>query len=98
MTTFEILWSTVHRDSNLINYSRLRDGIAALDEAFEELKKYASISQYEKKVITGPHNKIIDVRYILYPSIAFVHEMKAANKRAKLSSEKKQLIPGRVVR
>jgi len=98
MTTFEILWSTVHRDSNLINYSRLRDGIAALDEAFEELKKYASISQYEKKVITGPHNKIIDVRYILYPSIAFVHEMKAANKSAKLSSEKKQLIPGRVVR
>ncbi len=94
MTTFEILWSTVHRDSNLINYSRLRDGIAALDDAFEELKRHAAISHYEKNVINGPHNKILDVRYILYPSINFVREMKAANKRAKLPTESKQLMAG----
>ena len=95
MTTFEILWSTVHRDSNLINYSRPRDGIAALDEAFEELKKHAAISNYEKNIINGPHNKILDVRYILYPSLPFIGEMKAANKRSKLSSEKNQLMAGR---
>jgi hypothetical protein len=91
-TSFEILWSTVHRDSNLLNYSRLRDGIAALDEAFEELKMHSAIFQYEKSVIKGPHNKTLDVRYTLHPSLAFVREMKAANKRAKLSAESTQLI------
>lgn len=91
-TTFEILWSTVHRDSNLINYGRMRDSIAALDDAFKELQTHSSIFQFEKNVIKGPYNKILDVRYVLQPSMAFVREMKAANKRAKLASEKNLLL------
>jgi len=91
-TSFDILWSTVHRDSNLLNYSRLRDSIAALDEAFEELRTHAAIFQYEKNTIKGPHNKTLDVRYTLRPTLAFVREIKAANKRAKLAAESTQLI------
>lgn len=37
--SFDMLYSTVKRDSNLINYKRERDGIATLDNAFEELQE-----------------------------------------------------------
>ena len=84
---FEILYSTVYRDSNLINYSRSRDGIAALDAAFDELKDRGAVTAIEKEVIRGQSNKILDVRYILSPSLAFVREVKAANKRVKLALE-----------
>lgn len=89
--TFEILYSTVDRDSNLINYSRIRDGIAALDAAFDELRDRGAIATIQKEVIRGPHNKIFDVRYILSPSLTFVHEVKAANKRVKLVLDNKNL-------
>lgn len=90
--TFEILYSTVDRDSNLINYSRIRDGITALDAALDELRDRGAIATIQKEVIRGPRNKIFDVRYILGPSLAFVHEVKAANKRAKLALENKELL------
>ena len=81
VTTFDLLWSTVYRDSNLLNYSRIRDGIAALDEALGELSQNDALSRFVKDIVRGKHNKIIDVRYTLYPSKSFVREMKAANKR-----------------
>lgn len=84
--TFEILWSTVHRDSNLINYKRTRDSIAALDEAIEELKAHSAVSGFTREPIKGPRNKTVDVRYVLHPSMGFIREMKAANKRIKLAN------------
>jgi hypothetical protein len=86
-TTFEMLWSTVLRDSNLLNYTRERDSIAALDEALAELQAHKAILRFDKKDIKGPRGKILDVRYTLHPSMAFIREMKAANKRAKISAD-----------
>jgi len=86
-TTFEIFWSTVRRDSNLLNYARDRDSIAALDQALGELQAHKAILRFDRQDIKGPRGKILDVRYILHPSMAFIREMKAANKRAKITTD-----------
>ena len=80
--TFEIRYSTVKRDSGLLkNYTRERAAIDAVEDAFNELKDKDIIYSFERKDITGPRNKILDVVFKLHPSIAFVTEVKAANKR-----------------
>lgn len=79
---FEMLYSTVKRDSSLINYGRERAGIAALEAAFTELQEQSVLMRFEKQEITLARGKIDDVKFILYPSQEFIREMKAANKRA----------------
>lgn len=85
-TTFEILWSTVRRDSNLLNYTRDRDGMAALDQATLELKAHGAIHRFDREEIKGLRGKVADIRYTFYPSTAFVREVKAANKRLLLAA------------
>lgn len=79
---FEMFYRTVKRDSALINYTRERDGIAALDKAFEELQTQGVLTRHEKQEITKARGKIEDVQYLLHPSADFIREMKAANRRA----------------
>lgn len=85
---FEMRYSTVKRDSGLLDvYGRERDAIAALQGAFEDLKKRNIISSYERKDTTGARRKLHDVTFKIWPSLDFVREAKAANRR-QLVSEK----------
>lgn len=79
---FEMLYSTIKRDSALINYSRERDGISTLEKAFAELQTRSVLARFDKQEITKTRGKIDDVRFTLYPSMEFIREIKAANKRA----------------
>jgi hypothetical protein len=79
---FEMRYSTVKRDSGLLNaYARERAAIDALATAFEDLRAQDVISSVERKDVTGPRKKILDVVFKIWPSLAFVKEAKAANKR-----------------
>lgn len=83
---FEMRYSTVKRDSGLLNeYSRERAAFEFLEEAFGELKSADILYSYTRKNITGPRNKILDAVFILTPSLEFVTEVKAANKRKMIS-------------
>jgi hypothetical protein len=88
---FEILYSTIKRDSALINYSRERDGIAVLENALAELKRNGVLMTVQKQDITGVRGKLLDVKFTLHPSNDFVREMKAANKRAADAEEQIKL-------
>ncbi len=81
MTTFEVRYSTIKRDSFMINYGRERAGIAALDQVMNELKEQKIIMDFQRQVISGARRKILDVVYTLTPSMEFIKEAKAANKR-----------------
>jgi len=86
---FEMRYSTIKRDSALLNsYSRERDAVTALDAAWDELKKSGVLMKTEKSEVLGLRGKLEDVVYNLTPSLDFVAEMKAANKRQSLASEK----------
>lgn len=79
---FEMRYSTIKRDSGLLDgYTRDRDGIEAVHSVFEDLRKCAVIQGYERKDTTGPRNKLIDVVFTVRPSVDFIRETKAANRR-----------------
>ncbi len=88
MTPFEIRYSTIKRDSFMINYGRERAGIAALDQVMSELKEKNIIMDFQRHVTSGARRKILDVVYSLTPSLEFIKEAKSANKRKTLAQEK----------
>ena len=90
LKTFEMRYSTVKRDSGLLNnYARERAAIDALEDAFQDLQKAEIISSFKREDLRGPRRKLLDVVFKIYPSYEFVKEVKAANKR--LSDSTRQL-------
>lgn len=93
---FEMRFSTIMRDSGLLNgYAILRLAVAAVDAAFEELQTCQPPllgSKPEKRVIEGNRGKILDVVYTLYPSREFVAEVKTASKRQALVADSHKLV------
>jgi len=80
--TFKMLYSTIQRDSGLLDgYKRTRDAADALEEALEELKREGVLMNVKRENITGARGKILDVTFTLAASVKFSSEQKAANKR-----------------
>jgi hypothetical protein len=93
---FEIRFSTIMRDSGLLNgYALVRLAVAAVDAAFEELRTCHPPllgAAPQKNVQNGPRGKIVDVVYTLQPSRDFMAEVKAASKRKNLATEGLRLV------
>jgi hypothetical protein len=93
LNPFEVRYSTIKRDSGLLDaYDRQRDAIEALEAAFDELKASRVVHSIERKDITGARGKLQDVVFTLYASMDFIGDTKAASKRlngAKNGSEKR---------
>lgn len=86
---FETRYSTVKRDSGLLNgYARERDAIEALEGALLDLKECDILSSCDRTDITGPRKKLLDVVFKIWPSFDFIRETKAANKRLLLAEGK----------
>jgi hypothetical protein len=80
--SFEMRFSTIQRDSALLSgYKVQRQAVAALDEAWEELKTSGALNVVKKVEQRGARKKIEDVVYTIFPSQKFASEQKAANKR-----------------
>lgn len=85
-------YSTIKRDSGLLNrYARERAAIGALEAAFKDLKGARILSSYDRENVTGPRKKLADVVFTIWPSLEFVREVKAANKRQ--TDAEKRLFP-----
>lgn len=78
---YNILLSTLVRDTQLINAKRVRDQVRYVDAVMGEFKEKRVLSSFDKEVRTANRNAIIDVKYTLYPDIAFTGEIKKANRR-----------------
>jgi len=89
MTAFEMRFSTIKRDSALLEgYQQQRQAVAALDSAFAELKASGVLMTVTKNEIRGPYAKLEDVVYTLTASRDFITQTKAANKRQTIIEEK----------
>jgi hypothetical protein len=100
MNSFETRYSTIKRDSGLLdNYTRERDAIEALQQAFTELKKHQVLLNVARKNVVGPRGKLLDVIFSLTPSPKFIYDMKASNKRINhtqaVISSKPSIVPKR---
>jgi len=79
---FNMQYSTIKRDSALLDgYGRVRDAIAALDDAWAELKMVGALLSVDKRESRGSRKKLEDVTYIIKASRDFGKEQKAANRR-----------------
>jgi hypothetical protein len=86
--TFEIRFSTIYRDSAMLNgYNACRMAIAAVDDSFAELKAQKVLMLFTKEEIRGGRNKLIDAVYTLTASVEFIASIKAANKKFKDANE-----------
>lgn len=84
---FEMHYTTIKRDSGLLeHYNRPRDAIDALTEAFTELKVTEKKTRnvlfaFTRRDITAKRRKLLDAIFTLTPSIDFIRDTKAGNKR-----------------
>ena len=79
---YDLLMSTIIRDSGLANSKRTNDNIKVIECALKELIAMEVIYEFDKDVRRGQRNKINDILYVLHPTREFVDEMKKANKRS----------------
>lgn len=92
-TPYDILLSTIERDSRLLEqYSRTSDRIRALEDTLKELIDSRILSSFEvvERRVTG--RKINDIKYRFYPHEDFVKEMKAANARINYARDSLKLV------
>lgn len=93
LNSFEMRYSTIKRDSALLNgYKQERQAIATLDAAWEELRALGALSHVTKAEERGSRNKLEDVAYTLFPTSQFSAEQKAANRRQRDSKFPELLI------
>lgn len=82
MNSFEMRYSTIKRDSGLLDgYKLQRQAVAALDQAWEQIKELGMLYRVEKVEQRGSRGKIEDVIYTAHPSREFSNEQKASNRR-----------------
>jgi hypothetical protein len=94
---FEMRYSTIKRDSALLNgYARERAAIAALDAAWDELKELGALSTVKKAEQRGSRSKLEEVVYTIHPSLQFASEQKASNRRQNDAQRTIEALPAAV--
>jgi hypothetical protein len=81
-TPYQILFSTISRDSGLLHHNRTSSNIQTLERALAELVEQEVLHFYKAEKRNAGRT-ITDVLYTLTPHSNFVTEMKAANARAR---------------
>ncbi len=77
-TPYTIRLSTIIRDSGVKKEERLRNNLTRVREALDEMKEKGVIHNYiEERIIES--RKIIDVKFIINPSMNFILDMKKSN-------------------
>ena len=75
---FNILLSTIIRDSGMAEYKELRRALFHIKSCLEEMLKVGSICKYELEYIYSKEkkNKIEDVKFLIYVSESFFDDLK----------------------
>ena len=80
---YKILYSTLRRDSGLLEANRITKNTAAVQAALQELVERRVLMDWQKEERREARNKLVDVVYTLTPSMEFTREVIAANGRQK---------------
>lgn len=79
--TYHLMLSTIKRDSGMLTHARINTNTNKLEEALDELVEANVLTAWDKQEQRGGRNKILDIKYVFYPSMPFVSMVKAANRR-----------------
>jgi hypothetical protein len=83
LDSYDILFSSIQRDSGLLTYKRTRDNLRTLETAFEELVGQNVLHSWERLEERRAGRGIADVRYSIHAHSDFIRDVKAANARLK---------------
>lgn len=81
--SYQTLYSSIQRESGLLNYSRTNDNVKALESAFDELRDSHVINCWERVEERREGRRIADIKYTLSAHSDFIKDVKAANARLK---------------
>lgn len=87
MNSYDILYSTLCRDSGLLTANRITKNTKALAAALDELVAADVLLSWSKEERRGERNALTDVLYHLTPTPSFVSDVKAANARQRDARE-----------
>lgn len=79
---YHFLYSTLARNSALLRQTRPVDNRRKVISALDELKRRKILRSYQAQM-EKHGSKIIDVKYTIKPTLEFINEQKAANRRDK---------------
>ena len=82
---YHFLYSTLARSSALLRQRRPVDNRRKVLSALEELKKRRILRSYQA-LTKKQGSKIVDVKYTIKPTLEFINEQKAANRRGRQAS------------
>jgi hypothetical protein len=94
LDSYDILFSSIRRDSGLLIYERTRDNLKALEAAFDELVSQNVLFGWKRLEERRAGRGITDIRYSLQAHSDFIRDVKAANARLK---ESKAVLAGHSV-
>ncbi|NCA71873.1 MAG: hypothetical protein EOM91_17705 [Sphingobacteriia bacterium] len=80
---YQTLYSSIQRDSGLLQYKRTYDNLKFLETAFNALREHRVLQSWEREDERREGRKIIDIKYRLCAHSDFIRDMKAANARLK---------------
>src|SRR6266567_2607849 len=82
-----IKMSTIMRDSGTLEARENYENVRRIDEALDELKEKKILLSFEKDIVRGKRNCIVDIKYTMLPTVEFIGEIKRANSRAQKLDE-----------
>jgi hypothetical protein len=82
MNPYTIKLSTIMRDSGTLEAKENYENVRRIDEALDELKEKKILLSFEKDIVRGKRNCIVDIKYTMLPTVEFIGEIKRANSRA----------------
>ena len=86
--------STILRDSGTHQSERGKDNRKRVEEALDELQEKRVLIRYETEILRGKRAKVLDAKYVLYPDMDFITEVKKSNSRAlKLDEIQSKWVP-----
>ena len=80
MHPYHLAFTSIKRDSGLLNHSRNSENIKTVEKALKELIDANILMKFEKEV-RRQGTKITEIIYTLTPTTEFTSEVKAANAR-----------------
>lgn len=83
MDPYDILFSSIQRDSGLLTYTRTNDNLKVLETALAELQGSRILQSWERVDERREGRKILDIKYALRAHSDFIKDVKAANARLK---------------
>ncbi|MBF0188719.1 MAG: hypothetical protein HQL50_12415 [Magnetococcales bacterium] len=91
-TRYTIRLSTILRDSGVQRYAKISNNIRAVIKALDEIREARIITRFTTEKIHGRRsNKIMDAKFVLYPSQAFVREVRRTNAQLQQIAESEEL-------